>query len=216
MAKRADLESEARGFADRISGLLNRTVSNGVRLTAIPASTGMLVGLSLGKRQPTPRPVPLTIGDASPGAWLLVSYTFRWDDASSSLVASSSDFNLYADEDMRHAVVRFEYERGKDSYPEAHIQVHGDSPALRTICKQRGMEKRLENLHLPVGGRRYRPNLEDVIEFLVVEGLADARAGWRDAVAEGRREWERIQLAAAVRRDPDTARAALEAEAGGR
>jgi hypothetical protein len=64
-------------------------------------------------------------------------------------------------------------------------------------------------LHFPTGGRRYRPALEDVIEFLIVEGLADGQAGWRDVLNEERDAYWRIQLRAAIRRDPWTALAAL-------
>jgi hypothetical protein len=61
--------------------------------------------------------------------------------------------------------------------------------------------RELSRLHLPVGGRRFRPTLEDVIEFLVIEKLAEPRAGWRDVLDQRRREWERIQLKAAIRAD---------------
>jgi hypothetical protein len=60
-----------------------------------------------------------------------------------------------------------------------------------------------------VGGRRYRPTLEDVIEFLVIENLADARDGWADVLACHRKAWERLQLSAAIRADPGTARDVL-------
>jgi hypothetical protein len=40
-----------------------------------------------------------------------------------------------------------------------------------------------------MAGRRYRPTLEDFIEFLVLEGLAEARSGWRDVLDAGR--WTR-------------------------
>lgn len=37
-------------------------------------------------------------------------------------------------------------------------------------------------LHFTVGGKRFRPCLEDVIEMLTVEGLLSGRDGWSDAV----------------------------------
>ncbi|WP_164918846.1 hypothetical protein [Actinomyces oricola] len=39
----------------------------------------------------------------------------------------------------------------------------------------------------------------------------DVQPGWEECVESGRIEWRRIQLAAAVRDDPDTARRTLEA-----
>jgi hypothetical protein len=43
-----------------------------------------------------------------------------------------------------------------------------------------------------------------VIEFLIVEGLAEPREGWRTALDARRRDWERIQLRAAMRSDPES------------
>lgn len=68
-----------------------------------------------------------------------------------------------------------------------------------------GRSRLLGQLHFPVGGPT-GPLLTDVVEFLVIEGLADGRKGWRPAVDEQRTAFQRLQLAAAVRRHPETAR----------
>lgn len=107
------------------------------------------------------------------------------------------------------AYVTFDYERNKRGYPEAHLQVYGQSAALAAWDAGPSGKRGLERLHFPVGGRRYRPILEDVIEFLVTEQLADGREGWPDVIEAERREYRRIQLRAAIRRDPETARAAV-------
>jgi hypothetical protein len=49
-----------------------------------------------------------------------------------------------------------------------------------------------------------------VIEFLVTEKLAAGREGWKDVVDEGRKGFQRLQLRAAVRRDPEIASQMLE------
>ncbi len=69
----------------------------------------------------------------------------------------------------------------------------------------------MESLHLPVGGDRFRPCLEDVIEFLVVECRFDSTAGWRAAVQAGRERWRRTQTRTVVRDSPGEAAAALRA-----
>ncbi len=96
-------------------------------------------------------------------------------------------------------------------YPKAHVQVSGTSPALDQLrTKRPDMEAhKLGELHFPVGGRRFRPTLEDVIEMLIVEGIADARPDWESVIAEHRKRWREIQLRAAVRRWPEWAAAAL-------
>ena len=60
-----------------------------------------------------------------------------------------------------------------------------------------------------MGGKRFRPCVEDVVEFLIVERLADGREGWREAVDGGRDSFTRIQAGAVARRYPNQARAAL-------
>lgn len=54
-------------------------------------------------------------------------------------------------------------------------------------------------LHLPTGGQRFRPNLEDVIQFLIADCHFDHLDKWKDAVDEARADWRVIQVKAAVR-----------------
>jgi hypothetical protein len=41
----------------------------------------------------------------------------------------------------------------------------------------------MSDLHFPVGGSRFRPSLEDVLDMLVRELGVDHEPGWRDALA---------------------------------
>lgn len=99
---------------------------------------------------------------------------------------------------------RFEYSRNHPHHAEAHIHVIG----TLTNGLPPGV-KALQRLHLPVGGRRYRTSLEDVIEFLIREGFAEGRPGWETVVAGHRANYQRRQLMAAVRNDPQSALAQL-------
>ena len=83
-----------------------------------------------------------------------------------------------------------------------------ESQALDELMNRLGRSRLLGQLHFPVGGPT-GPLLADVVEFLVIEGLADGRKGWRAAVDEHRTAFQRLQLAVAVRRDPETAREVL-------
>ena len=70
--------------------------------------------------------------------------------------------------------------------------------------------RQLDRLHFPVAGRRYGAALEDVVEFLITEGLAAPRdEGWKDVLRTEREKFQRIQLRAAIRRDPEAAREVL-------
>ncbi|TPG12564.1 hypothetical protein EAH86_19865 [Pedococcus bigeumensis] len=117
----------------------------------------------------------------------------------------TSVFEVYADiADEGSSLLHVDYQRDKDDYPESHLQVYASSEHW-----ERASTRSLDRLHLPVGGRRFRPSLEDVLEFLLGEGLSTGRAGWETAIGEHRDAFRRTQLKAAVRRDPETARSAL-------
>jgi hypothetical protein len=88
--------------------------------------------------------------------------------------------------------------------------VPGDSPALVAMVGA-AAKRSLDRLHFPVGGRRFRPILEDVIEFLMAERLAKAREGWAEVLSRERDQYYRIQLQAAIRRDPESAWRPLDA-----
>ncbi len=46
--------------------------------------------------------------------------------------------------------------------------------------------------------------MEDVIEFLIIENLADPRDDWAVELKKEREEFARIQLRASIRSDPHT------------
>lgn len=72
-----------------------------------------------------------------------------------------------------------------------------------------GHPRGLHQLHFPLGGTRFRPCLEDILELVINEFGIDTVPGWEVAINVGRISWRHIQLAAAVRDDPETARDAL-------
>ena len=67
----------------------------------------------------------------------------------------------------------------------------------------------LSSLHLPIGGERFRPCLEDFLQFLVVDCGVDHHEGWFEPLTRGRERWRRKQLAAVVRDVPGEAALAL-------
>ena len=163
-----------------------------------------------------PQVVPLTISDAHARCFLYAVWTLDLDHESGRLTVTKSKIALRAD-DGDEAEDVFSYEYGSDpddDYPEAHLHVAGDSPLLQQLCERTGANKRLRDLHFPVGGRRFRPSLEDVIEMLVAEGFVKSRDGWEDVIDSSRRAFLAGQLRAAVRQDPETAREELEALEG--
>ena len=103
-------------------------------------------------------------------------------------------------------------------YPAAHIQFHGHHPQLEAVMNGAGRRRtkstskrsRLPNvtdLHFPLGGTRFRPCFEDVLEMLIHEFHLDVanEAAALEVLTERRAEWRTIQLSAAVRDDMECA-----------
>lgn len=208
-----DLRQKAVDFGGEISDLLNATVCDGVRLSAALQPNGaFLVSYKLSERdQNLGKAIPVTLGRKAASCYLGLSFRLVPDAEQSYLMVESSVIALYEDEDEAVELLHYDYERDKPhGYPEAHLQIEASSDAWAQMCRRAGRADRpLKRLHLPVGGRRYRPTVEDVVEFLVVEGLAEGRRGWKEAVESGRTAFQRRQTRAAVRRDPVAAQAVL-------
>ncbi len=211
-----DLERQGRAFAASLSDLLNGTICDGIRLTAVlhQQTASVRVGYDLTQQQwDVRRGIPLRLKNRKPSAFLVVSYRLCADPENEYLAVRSSTLALTLSEDLSAELFHVDYERDKgDGYPEAHLQIVAQSDHWQALCSARGGKGReLGRLHFPVGGRRFRPTLEDLIEFLIVERLVEPRPDWERPVEAGRRDFQERQLRAAVRRNPEVARDALRA-----
>lgn len=202
----SDLARKAYEFAQELQSTLNATICRDVRIKAVQRPFDALpvftVGSGLSRSNLTqPTGFPVRIDNKKPRLWMNLSYQVHLDDEGKYLTVFKSYCGIFSDEMLETCLCHFDYEREKDKYTAAHVQVHGHSPALEALNPP-GKEKRpLEKLHFPVGGRRFRPSLEDIIEFLVCEDLAEARPDWKRVVEEGRDKFQRNQLRAAIRRN---------------
>lgn len=144
-------------------------------------------------------------------AWLRIDVRCRLDVTSEFLAIDRSKIWIVAEVDST-PLVRFEFLYDADWVPHSHIQVHGERGALSHLLSQTGHAEphNMAALHLPTGGSRFRPNLEDVVQFLVTDCGFDRLDTWRKAVERERSEWRRIQTRAASRALPEEAASALE------
>lgn len=87
------------------------------------------------------------------------------------------------------------------------MHAHGECTQLGALYAAAGIENKanLQRLHLPVGGKRFRPCVEDIIEFLITDLSVDGKPGWEDRVEIGRQRWYGYQLGAAMRKYEDVA-----------
>lgn len=208
MSTSPELLAQARTFAAEVSELLNGTVTNGAKVSAVLTSDGSrcIVAKGVTKNRLTPQAIPLTLGKR-PRVSLRVAHVLRLDDDGLYLTAAKSDYTVLLDEAGTEMVFHYDYDRSpSNGYPPAHFQVAGESASFRSLCEQTGQQKELKDLHFPVGGKRFRPSLEDIVEFLVVEGFVDTRDDWRAVLEDSRTRWYRTQLRAAVRRDEEAVR----------
>jgi hypothetical protein len=117
---------------------------------------------------------------AEPKIWLGFSMRLEQDFEDKYLMVRQSIMLLSASADPTDTLLHYDYERDKaDDYPDAHLQICATSEAWKKVgVRTDGSERLLERMHLPVGGRRFRPTLEDIVEFLITEKLAEPRDGW--------------------------------------
>lgn len=213
-----DLAAKARTFAQQTGDLLNGTVTDGIRISAVASTAGhILLGRGVSKKQLIPDPIPIA-PSGKPRVWLYLVEGYELDHEQRFLATSTSTMSIYSSEAMasHELVVGVDYTRNrKNQFPACHLHVAGERGDLDQIYIQPADEhgrksRQLRDLHLPVGGRRFRPTLEDLIEFMVSERMVEPRAGWDTVVNEHRDRWEDLQTSASARRRPEAAATALQ------
>lgn len=156
---------------------------------------------------------------------LTAEYTFTASAVSQFMTVRSSSIKLFV-ERSNAPVFTLDYLRESGSnIPSAHWNVHAKRDdverALRSTGNRfrgknyrkriaAGKPTRLGDVHFPVGGHRFRPCIEDVLEMLVLEFGVDTLPNALQALARGRQRWREMQLAAAVSDHPDVATRELE------
>lgn len=228
MSQHSFLHNQAEDFANEISELLNATVSKNVALkTSAIGADVFWIGPSekpaTAKNLP---PIELLSGPKANGVPQLgmsVRFKLGFEAVERRLVALDSVIAINALTNPIRPIARWEYVRDGGIEPgivskkrhrrqAAHLHVHGHSEDLLTLFRTadvphlEALSGRLENLHFPVGGRRFRPSLEDILEFLEKHKIITGFHTGGSAVLERSREqWLRQQLRAAVVDDLHTA-----------
>lgn len=214
--------SEAEDFAIKLSEIINGTVSSKIEFKVTPILDKNFAWVSAGldgTLKPILIPISCNLKDGDePWMWLNVSFKVSLIKLQY-LTVESSVVSLVIDDKSRRPVFRVEFDRDRGVEPSdletgrharnaAHVQIHGASPELSYIHGRNGLPKvrTLEDHHFPVGGRRFRPTLEDFIEFIYLEQLVpNLHQGWREVINKHRSDWLDIQLKAAVREKPHIA-----------
>lgn len=217
-----ELREQAQQFADRLTTSVHAIARACEPFVVKALETGDGVE-RLAIMQEPDTGVPLTVaGDVL--LTLKVQYMCAWDRARHFLAVNESKVKVYAGGQAQgEPLFRYEYVRHpRKDHPGAHIQIHAHRDGITHVMSRAGGSTkrarrradsgsvpRMSELHFPVGGPRYRPCLEDVLEMLVCELGVDCDSAGREALATGREEWRRSQTRTVVRDAPDEAAAAL-------
>lgn len=208
------LDEEAERFLDRLNGTLKAVLGPSVTLFERTTVDDRVSVVNSGvELRSSGMPVLRLIG----------SYLMELDHRVTHLKVARSQLRVVAI-GVNRPVFRYEYSEAYETshLPAAHFQFHGEHNDLQDVMsrawkkrdkkKHRGTAPDVTKLHFPVGGTRYRPCLEDVLEMLIAEfeiELGCSQNEARQALQEGREDWRTRQLKTVVRDNPAAAIEAL-------
>jgi hypothetical protein len=217
-------EAQAEQFADELSGTVQAVFGPDVSAFAATVSPGKDRVMAAFVRQAGDEGIHLSFA-GSPFLTMQVRMRLTPDSANRHLRAVSSKFDV-TPYGGTEPVFRYEYERDMEPscYPAAHVQFHGRQEQLEAALVRVGRKRtkssssggglpNVTDLHFPLGGTRFRPCFEDLLEMLLIEFRLDVpdRDAALAAIGEGRARWRDLQLRAAVRDDMECAAAVLRA-----
>ena len=215
------------GSVERFVGTLNHLLGSSVSTTATfdaRLSSGGTEAVIQVRDGPDARSAGVALVRShddpdGPVLFLRARYIVEVDSGRDDLRVSSSMVGLWADvtggRKRPRPIVRVEYDRSQlgRGHAAAHVHLHANSPELAWMYGSAGRPAPdLHALHFPVGGRRFRPTLEEFLLFLDRENLFDDwKEGWKPRLVRSLEAWERRQARATARQFPDEAVGALEA-----
>lgn len=209
-----DLEQASTSFAQEVQDLLDAVLP--IEDSADPETRRIQViqqdvwfVVRPGTRD-KPGAVPL-LSDGVRVADLTFHFHCHPDRAKTFLAVRKSKFQLVSTGEST-PLLRLDFDQNAHTIPTSHWNVHGERGATSVLLARcnRSHPGLLAKVHLPVGGVRYRPCLEDFLEMLVTEFGFDRRDGWKEAVLAGREQWRIKQVKAIVRDHPEAAADVLE------
>ena len=216
-----DWESQPLEFAQRLEDMVTAVIgeSDSPR-TARPEGVMVRGRMKFIVRSANEEDIPLTVDGR---VILRLAYTYqcfcRAEGAPMQVDVSS--VTLRAESDPA-PIVHYDYVRNVlGSIPAAHINIHasndsatkamlacgvkGQGRSRRKKFLERGAFPTFSALHFPVGGDRFRPCLEDVLQMACSEFGIDTVPGWQAALEQSRAEYRRRQIRAVVEEFPDLA-----------
>lgn len=202
----ASLRDRSAAFADELQSTLRATLPGPIRVQSVaaPGREDRFLINPVDDEGKLLR-IPLLI-DGKELAALSFAFYLEMDSVAKYLKTVRNDFAIHSTLD-RTPLVRFDFRSDMTSDPISHWQVHAERGSMshllaRAHAVRPDIVKRphdMSSLHFPTGGERFRPCLEDIVQFAIVECGVDAQTGWKGAVMAGRERWRRTQLRTVTR-----------------
>lgn len=215
------LEEEAAEFATNLTITMQAVVGH-----TCPPFRVQRIGDHFSVSQQPAKGIPL-LRDGKPWLVLEAEYQCAWNTARQYMRIDQSAIRLLYGDNPK-PLIRYEYapSNREIGLPAAHLHVHEDATSdlaamlveagdgsRRSRKRQkkfdRGVVPKQSEIHFPVGGDRFRPILEDVLQMLIEEYGIDKTPDWRRVLADARERWRVGQIAAATHDAPDSAASAL-------
>lgn len=189
------------------------------KFTAVLGSRNVWVTVLQESSSPETSPI-VFCQDGKPRIEVVAEFWLSWDSASTYLRAERSNIRVMPF-GKGEAMWRYDYLRNAEWKPVSYLHVHahrdeavhlmltGTNQRSKRRLSQDNFRSGLSDLHFPLGGDRFRPCLEDVLEMLIQEFGVDSAPGALEAIQINRQAWRTKQVGAAVRDHPESAAASL-------
>ncbi len=213
MSPATSLEAQARAFAEELTATVSTLAPSVSTFRARALASGDRERFAVTQEPDTG--IPLRV-EGEPLLTLKVRYECALDGVERYLAIDESDIKVYpGTKAAGEPLFRYHYRRAAHGdLPSAHLHIHAHRDATTYVMSGAGQATHrgkhrarsgdvphLYELHFPLGGHRFRPCLEDVLEMLVVELGVDSTPEGLESLRAGREEWRRKQLRSVVRDD---------------
>lgn len=202
----SSLREKAAEFADEIQTTLRSTLPGDITVvsTAAPGRENRFLVRPIGNSAAEQRIRLFVAGEEL--AVLSVAFYLEMDRVGTHLKTVRTDLAIHSTLD-RTPLVRLDFRSDMTSDPISHWQVHAERGSMsHLLARAHAVRPKvvtrphdMSSLHFSTGGERFRPCLEDFLQFAIEECGVDPQPGWETAITEGRERWRRRQLRTVAR-----------------
>lgn len=218
----ATLKEQAEAFALELNLLMSKVFGSGKNKFSVLTQDGTNRAsiATWTKVDEIDQTAPIIVGfkgrRKTPKIHLYIEFDCDWSSESSYLSVVRSTMSMKI-EGNNNPLFRYDFDKQKTGdLPTAYLHVHAhrdeiswlllQSAANRPKARRRkGKMPLLSEIHFPLGGERFRPCLEDFLEFSILEFGLSVKPTALKALGEGRLRWRHTQLRAAISDYPEIA-----------